>query len=587
MSEKIQITIDGRLTEVEKGSMLLENIRALGIPIPTLCNHPSLEPNGECRLCMVEITHPDWNGWSNLVTSCLYPASPGLQVSTRSDRVRETRRTLLELYLSQYPDAKIIHDLARNEGVDTTPFPLEDDADTCVLCGLCTRVCQELSVGAIAPLSRGTEKKVGPRPDLIAEDCTACGACAHICPTGHIQMPLKEGKFHIWKREFEIPVCKVEEELCRGCGICEEVCPWDIPRVTPTKQGDVIAYITPTYCTGCGICAGSCPTGAIKQKAFPDDALSGHKINRDDLKGQTVVFSCSRSLFSSESKGIIQVPCIGRVTIENLLECMARGADGVMMMCRDQMTCPFGPGGKRGERCAAVADELCVSAGLGQGRIRYRKPHPGLDGPDKALAEFKAGLAPSPLRETYTRQQQDISGMDRALHIMHWLRRRPELESVLPQSTQEIFGPTDRNANTILYLDDLPDLDLLLSLTIGEWRLNSVFQEAAQTLASKGIAFTPAMSTTPDNTVNGSKIIRLCNTGEMDCAFHFRITHRKRRALAASLQLSQDIFHCECPHTFAQYKLLNRKGAWQAALTVEPFLDIADSMRIHSGDKEE
>ncbi|MFH1754632.1 MAG: 4Fe-4S dicluster domain-containing protein, partial [Candidatus Latescibacterota bacterium] len=262
MNDKIQITVDGRPVEVEKGSMLLDSIRSLGIHVPTLCHHPSLEPNGECRLCVVEITHPDWNGWTNLVTSCLYPAAPGLQVSTRSDRVRETRRTLLELYLSQYPGAGIIHELARNEGIDSTPFPVKEGADRCVLCGLCTRVCQELSVGAITPLGRGTEKRVGPRPDLVGEDCTACGACSHVCPTGHIQMPQQNGKFTIWNREFDIPVCSVEKELCRGCGICEEVCPWDIPRVTPSTEGDVLAYITPTYCTGCGICAGSCPTGA-------------------------------------------------------------------------------------------------------------------------------------------------------------------------------------------------------------------------------------------------------------------------------------------------------------------------------------
>jgi formate hydrogenlyase subunit 6/NADH:ubiquinone oxidoreductase subunit I len=584
MSEKIKITVDGRPVKVKKGSMLLDSIRSMGIPVPTLCNHPSLEPNGECRLCVVEITHPDWNGWSNLVTSCLYPAAPGLQVSTRSERVRETRRTLLELYLSQYPDAEIIYDLARNEGVDTTPFPIKEDADRCVLCGLCTRVCQELSVGAIAPLSRGTEKKVGPKPDLVAEDCTACGACAHVCPTGHIQMPLEAGKFLIWNREFDIPVCKVATELCRGCGICEEVCPWDIPRVTPSKQGDVVAHITPTYCTGCGICAGSCPTGAIQQDKFPDETLSGFALNPDNLKNQTVVFACSRSLFALDSDGIIQVPCIGRVTIENLLECMARGADGIMMMCRDQATCPFGPGGKRGEACAAVADELCVSAGLGGGRISYRKPELGLDGPDKALAEFKAAHRPSPLREAYQRQQYDNGGMDRALHIMRWLRHRPELESTLPQTIRDFFEPVDTSANAILYLDDLPDLDLLLSLTMSEWRLSSVFGETARILKEKGIAFTPVMTSTFEKQPNGLRVIRFCSTGEMDCAFHFQITHRKRRTLIASLQLSQVPFQCECPHTFAQYKLLNRQGAWQATLSIEPALDVTDTLRLPAGD---
>jgi bidirectional [NiFe] hydrogenase diaphorase subunit len=587
MSETIQIVVDGRPLEVEKGSMLLDGIRSLGIHVPTLCRHPSLEPNGECRLCMVEITHPDWNGWTNLVTSCLYPASPGLQVSTRSERVRETRRTLLELYLSQYPDADIIKELARDEGIDTTPFPIKKDADTCVLCGLCTRVCQELSVGAIAPLDRGTDKRVGPRPDLFAEDCTACGACAHVCPTGHIQMPLKDGRFHIWNREFEVPVCRVDAELCRGCGICEEVCPWDIPRIALLKQGDAVATITPTYCTGCGLCAGACPTGAILQDAFTDQTLSGFTLNATGLKGRTVVFACSRSLFTENQEDIIQVPCIGRVTIENMLECMARGADGILLMCRDQATCPFGPGGALGERRAQVADELCASAGLGRGRIHYCKPAPGREGPDEVLTAFRSALKPSPLAGAYRRQPDDVTGMDRALDIMRWLRRRPELESMLPRSVEELFEPIDKNAHTILLMEDLPDLVLLLSLTVSDWRLSSVFEDAARILAEKGIAFTPAMTTAPQNGQDGLKILRLCNAGERDCAFHFRITNRKRRALVASLQLSQDIFPCECPHTLAQYRLLNREGAWQATLSVEPVLDLTDIINRQTGDNEE
>jgi len=586
MSEKIRIYIDGRPLEVEKGSMLLDGIRSLGIHVPTLCHHPSLEPNGECRLCMVEITHPDWSGWSNLVTSCLYPASSGLQVSTRSDRVRETRRTLLELYLSRYPEAGIIHELARDEGIDTTPFPLKEDANACVLCGLCTRACQELSVGAIAPLDRGTDKRVGPRPDLLAEDCTACGACAYVCPTGYIQMPLENGTFHIWNREFEVPVCRVETELCRGCGVCEEVCPWDIPRIAFSREGDAVATITPTYCTGCGLCAGACPTGAIEQDAFPDDELSGFTLDDGDLKGRTVVFACSRSLFLENREDIIQVPCIGRVTIENMLECMARGADGIMMMCRDQATCPFGPGGALGERRARVAEELCVSAGLGSGRIRYCKPAAGRNGPDEALAAFRSEPAPSPLTETYRRKPDDVTGMDRALAVMRWLRSRPELESTPPHSIQELFEPFDNKAKTKLILDDLVDLDLLLSLTMNERPLQGVFRDAARILAEKGIPFKPVMAGAEDD-ARGSNVLRLCNTGERDCAFHFRIPHRKRRALVASLQLSRETLPCECPHTLAQYKLLNREGAWQATLSVEPMLDLPDIINGQTGDNEE
>jgi hypothetical protein len=150
-----------------------------------------------------------------------------------------------------------------------------------------------------------------------------------------------------------------------------------------------------------------------------------------------------------------------------------------------------------------------------------------------------------------------------------------------------LFEPIDKHAHTILCLEDLPDLDLLLSLTMGEWHLHSVFKEAARILDEKGIPFTPVMTTALQSGRDGLNIIRLCDTRERNCAFHFRITQRKRRALVASLQLSQDIFPCECPHTLAQYKLLNREGAWQAALSVNPVLDLADTLNRQTGDNEE
>ena len=595
MDKNIHITIDGRPLEVEKGSMLLQNIRAMGIHVPTLCHHPSLEPNGACRLCVVEVTHPDWNGWSNLVTSCLYPAAPGLQVFTRSDRVRNARRTLLELYLAQYPGAQELRELARNEGVDTTPFPVKDGAERCVLCGLCTRVCQELSVGAIAPLSRGTTKTVGPRPDLVGEDCVACGACALICPTRAIPTEQKDQKLRIWNREFDVPVCAVEPDLCRGCGICEEACPWAIPRINLSRSGVLTSYITPTYCTGCGICAGACPTGAIRQDSYPDAALSGMALGPDDLRGQTVVFACSRSPFPPESKGVIRVPCIGRVGIENILECIARGANGVMMMCRDQATCPSGPGGRLGEERTDVAEALCASAGLGRGRIRYQQPAAGLDTPAKAAGAFEAELSPTPLEKTYRRGDADVPGMDRALDIMRWLRGRPELKSVLPDHLKQTLEPIASNADTLLYFADLIDLDMLLSLVVDGWRLTDVLVDAARSLAEKGVAYLPVMTVRDINESRASRVLTFCEakipgvtrrveistvnkilgepetaSTEPPCAFRFQITQNERRHLASSARERLDAGHSPCPHALAQEKIITRDGAWQETPIAAP-----------------
>ncbi|MBU1675551.1 (2Fe-2S)-binding protein, partial [bacterium] len=357
MSDAIRITIDGQPVAVAPGATVLDAARELGVRVPTLCDHPSLEPSGACRLCVVEITHADWGGWSGLVASCLYPVAPGLQVSTTSRKVRATRRTLLELYLARCPDSDEIRAVARREGVDGTAFPPRADADMCIQCGLCVRVCNELSTRALAPLGRGTAKTVGPRPDEVGEDCVGCLACAEICPTGEIGFTRAGGTLNIWNHAFDVAVCEVRDDHCRGCGICEEVCPFDIPRVYAVRGAGFVATISPQTCTGCGICAGACPTGAITQRHHPDADL----IGAPDLRGRTVTYACARSELADRD-GLIAVTCVGRVGVDDMLSCLARGADGVQLMCRDRDTCPYGEGGHLGERQVETARRIAACA---------------------------------------------------------------------------------------------------------------------------------------------------------------------------------------------------------------------------------
>jgi polyferredoxin len=240
-------------------------------------------------------------------------------------------------------------------------------------------------------------------------------------------MEKENGKFRIWNREFDISPCSIRQDLCEGCGECAKACPLDIPKLTSLKTGVSVSHIDPLTCTGCGICAGGCAAGAIQQEAFPHDQLSGMGLDPDNLKGKTVVFACSRSALPEATEGVVQVPCIGRVSVENMLECLARGADGILLMCRDQATCPTGRGGALGAERIKAADALAVSARLGHDRIKYVKPRPGPGGPEDALAEFKATLLPSPLVETYKRSDESLTGMDHILEIRRWLKGRPEL----------------------------------------------------------------------------------------------------------------------------------------------------------------
>src|SRR4030042_5694527 len=132
--KRITLNIDDKEVTGEESMTILEVARGAGIDIPPLCYHGNLEPYGACRLCLVEIGTPPR---TRLVTSCVYPAADGLVVKTRSERVIQTRKMLLELLLARAPGAKIIKDLAEEYGV--VKARLRRTATFCILCGLCVR----------------------------------------------------------------------------------------------------------------------------------------------------------------------------------------------------------------------------------------------------------------------------------------------------------------------------------------------------------------------------------------------------------------------------------------------------------------
>ncbi len=178
----IKFNINDTEVEVEPGCTVLEAARQYGIEIPTLCYHESVAPSGACRLCMVELK--DGN-WSKLVASCIYPAAEGINIYTETERVHNVRKWLFEMLLSKCPGSNEIKEMASKYGVTSTQFPIENTDEKCMLCGLCTRVCEEVvGLSAISIVDRGVHKKIGS-PFLVPSDvCVACGCCVTICPTG-------------------------------------------------------------------------------------------------------------------------------------------------------------------------------------------------------------------------------------------------------------------------------------------------------------------------------------------------------------------------------------------------------------------
>ena len=205
----IELTIDGQTASVAEGATILEAARACGIEIPTLCHHEALGGFGACRLCVVEIFREgEARESGEVVASCVFPASHGLIVETRSERVRELRRLVLDLLLARCPGSGKIRELAAAHGVKETSFRPDAERDDCILCGLCTRVCQVVGVEAIAAVGRGPDKEIATPFREPPEACIGCASCARCCPTENIDFKDRGRRRTIWDRDFELVACE-------------------------------------------------------------------------------------------------------------------------------------------------------------------------------------------------------------------------------------------------------------------------------------------------------------------------------------------------------------------------------------------
>jgi NADP-reducing hydrogenase subunit HndD len=201
------LTIDDKNVEVANGATILDAAKAAGVQIPTLCYLEKVQAIGACRVCLVEV-----EGAKTLIASCVAPAGEGMKVRTNSKRVREARRTVVELLLSDHAgDCQLcdrngdceLQALARDLGirevtyagaksrrlVDTSTPALVRDSAKCVLCRRCVTVCgQTQGVAALFPQNRGFASIVGPAfcSDLSEVTCVQCGQCAAVCPVGAI-----------------------------------------------------------------------------------------------------------------------------------------------------------------------------------------------------------------------------------------------------------------------------------------------------------------------------------------------------------------------------------------------------------------
>ncbi len=230
MADEVSLSIDDTEVTVPAGTTVFLAAERVGIDIPHLCYEPDLglPPSSSCRLCLVEV-----EGARTLVPSCSYAASAGIVVRTDTDEIREIRRMVIELLLSNHPHdcltceksgdcdlQKYAYELGvkapEYAGELIPPQPVQDgpaisyDRTKCILCGRCVEVCHNVEVtGAIDFQERGFDTHIGLPPGLPRDQsgCTECGNCIDVCPTGALSFVGAEGKGRTWELGRVATIC--------------------------------------------------------------------------------------------------------------------------------------------------------------------------------------------------------------------------------------------------------------------------------------------------------------------------------------------------------------------------------------------
>ena len=253
----VEITIDGKPVTVPEGATILQACRQVGIDTPTLCYLENLTPVNVCRVCVVEL-----EGARTLVPACSRVAEPGMKVRTDSERVRLSRRLVLEFlassvdlsttpaaqgYLQEYdarPDrygaparparegerdrAPVGHHHAEAKSAANVRQPVKVDNDLyvrdyskCILCYKCVEACgvDAQNTFAIAVAGRGFDARISTEfaTPLPESACVYCGNCIGVCPTGAL----------MFKSEHDMRQAGVWDEgrqtrtdtICAYCGV--------------------------------------------------------------------------------------------------------------------------------------------------------------------------------------------------------------------------------------------------------------------------------------------------------------------------------------------------------------------------------
>src|SRR5262245_482870 len=254
-----KLTIDGKEIEVEAGTNLVEAARRLGIEVPHYCYHPGLSIAGQCRLCMVDLEKAP-----KPTIACNTTATDGMVVHTDTERVRETRRSIMEFHLINHPlDCPVcdqagecwlqiyymkhgLYDprMADEKVHKPKAIPLGRhvilDAERCILCSRCVRFCDEITgTGELGIFNRGDHSEIGLFPGKSLDNKYS-GNVIDICPVG----ALTDRDFRFAVRVWYLDTAK---SICNGCARGCNVDVHTSRRRPHHNHGRRVARLKPRY----------------------------------------------------------------------------------------------------------------------------------------------------------------------------------------------------------------------------------------------------------------------------------------------------------------------------------------------------
>lgn len=263
----VRLIIDGATIEVPEGTSVMRASMEAGIQVPKLCATDMVDAFGSCRLCLVEI-----EGRNGTPASCTTPVSEGMVVHTQTGRLKDIRRGVMELYISDHPldcltcaangdcelqdmagavglrDVRYGYDgenhvKARQNGEANPRYMAKDESNPyftydpakCIVCSRCVRACEEVQgTFALTIEGRGFESRVsaGMHESFMNSECVSCGACVQACPTATLQ------------EKSVIEIGQPEHSVVTTCAYCGVGCSFkaemrgeEVVRMVPWKDG--------------------------------------------------------------------------------------------------------------------------------------------------------------------------------------------------------------------------------------------------------------------------------------------------------------------------------------------------------------